>query len=183
MKRYTGIVGVFAFVFGLLWVSEPEPVAAQVSLSRGGQISLIATGTITATQVRKLNATPVEVIAAPASGNAIILESVRIMLDWNSIVYDNVASGEDVRFQYSGAGNALGSNVCDEATCINANGGADQFGYVTNAITVGINLNQSAVAVDITILGGEWANTDADSDGDSPLHYFIRYRVVTLDLS
>lgn len=183
MKRYTGIVGVFAFVFGLLWVSEPEPAAAQISLSRGGEVIQIATGSLTATQVRKLNNTPIEVIAAPGSGKVIVLESQQYMLDWNSVAYDSVAGGEDLLLQYTTANTRAGLGTCDNVTCFAPGGTADAFGNGVHGIESPTLRQTDNQGVEITVLNGEWATTDDDSDGDSPIRYRIRYRIVVLDLS
>jgi hypothetical protein len=142
----------------------------------------VATGTLTASQVRNLNTTPIEVIGAPGSGKAIIVESAQWMLDWNANAYDNVGAGEDLFLRYDTSVNEA-SGRCDSSSCINAAATADAFGH-----SEGIPDNLGIIpkdneAIDVIILVGSWAAADLDANGDSPVHYLIRYRVVTLDLS
>lgn len=141
----------------------------------------VATGTLTPTQVRNLNGTHITVISAPAAGTALVFESAQLMLDFGGTAYDNVASGEDIRFRYAGSG-AVVSEVCDEAACMNGDSGADQYGIVVARSIAGIDLT-AATGIEVEILNGEWATTDDDSDGNSPIHYLIRYRIVTVDIS
>jgi hypothetical protein len=138
----------------------------------------VAKGTLTATQVRNLRATPVEVIAAPAAGSAIVVESIQPMLDWNANAYDSVGAGEDIQL-VTGATALL--DVCDTATCLDLAAVADAYGHAANKRTSGI-IPKSATAVTIKNSGaGEWAAADLDANGDSPIHYKIRYRVIRLD--
>lgn len=140
----------------------------------------VATGTLTATQVRNLNATPVEVIAAVGAGNGVVIESSRLMLDWNANAYDNVGAGEDI-YLVNDAGNILAR--CDETTCIEADAVADRFGEAMGDQTaLGYELTDND-SISIAILSGEWAAADLDANGDSPIHYLIRYRIVSTDIS
>lgn len=164
---------------GLSW-----PAPNQLAFSSGGSdlgTWSVATGTLTATQVRKLNATPVEVIAAPGSGKALLVESVQFMFDYGGTIYDSIGAGEDLSLEYRSSGHNFVR--CDNANCIVANAASDNFGQVIGLSAADGRRLFDNEAADINILSGEWATTDDDSDGDSPIHYLIRYRITALDLS
>ena len=168
-----------AFVLGLL--SLDTVGSSQYGYNPEGIIT--ATGTLTAAQIRTLNATPVEILAAPAAGYAIAPVDMQFHLDYNSNVYDSVGAGEDLQIQYATGGTRIGLADCDaSANCINPGGAADDHGWVYMEQTRGRPL-LAATAVNITILSAEWATTDDDSDGDSPIHWKIRYRLIQVDLT
>lgn len=144
----------------------------------------VATGTLTATQVRTLFTTPVTVIAAPGSGKSLIVESVQFHLDYGGTVFDSVDAGEDIRVQYVTSDSEILS-PCDSSTCVIATQTSDSWGAAVGHHSSGnaaYRLRDND-GVELQILIGNWATTDDDSDGNSPMHYLIRYRVVTLDLS
>ena len=177
MKRFFTIAAALASALYLLVSYAP---IAESQLGYNPEGITIATGTLTATQVRKLNATPVEVIAAPGSGKAVVIESVRYMMDWGGTAFDSVGAGEDLSLEYTVASGII---TCDNSSCLPAGSAADVYGIsIGQNSFLGERLNDNA-AVDVTILSGEWASTDDDSDGNSLVRYRIRYRVVTLDLS
>jgi hypothetical protein len=140
----------------------------------------VATGTLSASQVRNLNATPVEVIAAPGVGKAIVIDSAQFMLDWESAAYDDDGAGEDLTVKFTTASASIA--VCDQALCMNADATADDFGIVMDSSShTGRPLAENE-GISITILVGEWAAADLDANGDSPVHYVIRYREVDVNL-
>lgn len=152
-------------------------LAADVQIVPPRDGYLVATGTLTASQVRNLNATPVTVIAAPGSGKAIVVDSLQLTLDFNSNVYDDDGAGEDFYLLYTG-GQAV-TNACDNATCLNVDQASDAFGYIQSNPVQGYVL-ASNTSVSITIASGELAAANNDANGDSPIRYRIRYRIVDL---
>ena len=54
------------------------------------------------TQVLALNATPIEVVAAPGAGLINIPTQVHLFLDFNSTAYAGIAGGEDLTLNYTG---------------------------------------------------------------------------------
>ena len=57
---------------------------------------------ITTAQVLALNATPIEVVAAPGAGLINIPTQIHLFLDYNSAAYAGVAGGEDLTLNYTG---------------------------------------------------------------------------------
>lgn len=59
--------------------------------------------TITAAQVRALNATPRTLVPAPGAGWALVFLGALFFLDFGSVAYDGIAVGEDLAVRYTGA--------------------------------------------------------------------------------
>ncbi len=136
----------------------------------------VAEGVIANAALRTLNATPVEVIAAPGAGFAVVIDSAQFMLDFATAGFDGVGATEDIILEYTGALNLLD---CDPVTCLDAAAGADAFGYSADIIPVDGFVPVAAAAVDIALLNGEWFG----AAGGSALRYSIRYRVIEVDFS
>ncbi len=142
-----------------------------------------ATGTLTATQVRKLNATPIDLIASPGAGKAIIVEDIELFMDWNANVYDAVGAGDDLQLEYAGGVDIMrieSAGFVDQVNDEKWYGKANAYD-VAAGVAGGIDLlTIDNEAVRITVLVGELAAADADVNGDSPIKWKIRYRVKTL---
>ncbi len=145
----------------------------------------VATGTLTATQVRKLNGTQVEAIAAPGNGKSIVVESFQVMLDYGGTIYDSIGAGEDLTLVYDVANTRAQVGDCDASTnCLDPAATADDFALVRGyQFSDNASRLESNDAVNWQILSGEWASTDDDTDGNSPIHYLIRYRIVATDIT
>jgi hypothetical protein len=141
----------------------------------------IVTGTLLPAQIRTLNATPVELVASPGSGNAIWVSSAQYMLDYGSFAYNDVGSGEDLVLR---TGTTNVQVTCDETLCLNADATSDQYArsQTSQLASLGQPLNDNT-ALSITITAGEWATSNSDLNGNSPIHYVIRYKVVPVDIS
>lgn len=148
----------------------------QLGYNPAGVINIVE-GTLSAAQVAILNATPIVVIAAPGSGKAIVIESLHVMLDWVSVAYDGEVGGEDLQLQYT-TGTQAALQACDNITCLNVDAVADTFGYVSAGTALGV-VPVDNDSVEMTINSGEIFT----AAGNSPIHYRIRYRIITLDLS
>lgn len=59
--------------------------------------------TITAAQVRTLNATPRTLVPAPGAGWALVFLGAVFFLDYGAVAYDGIATGEDLAVRYTGA--------------------------------------------------------------------------------
>lgn len=179
LRRFLLVVGIAASLLGLSTLA-PREAASQLGYNPEG-IS-IATGTLTATQVRKLNATAVEVIAAPGSGKSLVIITAQYMLDYGGTAYDQAAAGENLLLKYTTSGNRIIADALETNSCLGASETADSH-CITTIDGINILLLRDNQSASLAILNGEWATTDDDSDGNSPIHYSIRYRVVTRDLS
>lgn len=132
----------------------------------------IANVTITATELKALNATPKTLVAAPGAGKAIIPVAIQAFLDYATTAYDGIAAGEDLAFKYTNAsGTQLGSI---EATGF-LDASADATRYVDMGPATAINPTANAALV-AHMLTGEIAT------GDSPLKLRVHYRVIDVAL-
>lgn len=130
-----------------------------------------ASGTIANAAVRTLNATPVEVIAAPGAGKAIRVLRAEWLLDYTAPAFDAAASGDTLGLKYTNgsgaqclqtlAGNTIGAASADYRAFANA---ADSVIPVANA------------AVVAHIDAGEWYA----AAGGSALKYVVEYEIITL---
>lgn len=134
-----------------------------------------ATVTIATAAVKTLNATPVELVPAPGAGYANVLIGALAFLDYESVAYDNIASGEDLAIKYT---NGSGLQVAAFETTGFLDQTADQVrwvyptDYTTNAGQT-IVANAALVA---HMLSGEIAT------GNSPIKIRCYYRVVPTTL-
>jgi hypothetical protein len=139
---------------------------------------LEATGTIASAAVLTLNATPVELIAAPGAGKVVVVEEVQLFLDYGSADYV-AAAGEDLDITYASGSEIMqidsdngfltasaDSHLIAKTTVYDADAAT-----TANGLIYGGNANK---AVNLTILVGEVAT------GDSDLKYKVKYRIVDL---
>ncbi len=165
----------------------PFSTAAIDNLKSQGRL-LERTTTITAAQVRTLNATQVEIVPAPGAGLAIAVERVQFMLDFNSNAYNNDAAGEDL--VVTGGNFGIGSGVyvvrCDNAVCLDVDATQDEYGWTTAEDVTSTSGGHELVPntnLELGILGGEIASPNNDSSGDSPIIVRVYYRLLKVDLS
>jgi hypothetical protein len=138
-------------------------------------VMLEATGTIPggngAGKVGSLNASPVNLIAAPLAGEIIIIDEVEWFLDYASAAYDSVAAGDLLTLVYTGTTAALAAGLSvgfgDQAS--------DQH-RVVGPVSPPITTPVAAAGIDAYCAAGDWYA----AAGDSPLKYRIRYHVVTM---
>lgn len=129
--------------------------------------------TIATAAVRTLNATPVSVVPAPGAGFFIEVDSVRVMLDYNSAGYDAVAgSGEDLSFKYT---NASGAKVTGDIAGWGFGDATSDQQRLARGVAVTPVANAAIVA---HILSGEWYS----AAGNSPLLVEVFYRVRRVQL-
>lgn len=133
--------------------------------------------TITTAQLLALFTTPIELVPAPRTGNALIFEGAILMLDYNSVAYDGIGATEDLAISYT---NAAGLEVGEIETTGFLDQASDQSRYCRPAATASGDTSFTAVeaaALVIHMLIGNIAT------GNSPLRVKIYYRVVPIDLS
>jgi hypothetical protein len=129
-----------------------------------------ATVTVSASEMKALNATPKTLIAAPAAGKALILVAAELWLDYGSAAYAEIAGGEDLTIKYS---NDSGAVLATVETTGFLDATADAFRYVTPTTTAAFAPVAAAPLV-LHLLTGEIIT------GDSPLKIRITYRELTL---
>ena len=128
--------------------------------------------TITAAELKALNATPKTLIAAPGAGKAILPVDIAAFLDYGTVAYDGIAAGEDLAIKYTNAsGTQLG--VIETTGFLDAT--ADAFRHLNFCFTTAMNPTANAALV-AHMLTGEIAT------GDSPLKLRIHYRVINVTL-
>lgn len=130
-----------------------------------------ATGTIGAAALRTLNATPVEMIAAPAAGKYIKVLWVHWFLDYGGVAMDAAAAGDTLEAKYTnGAGAAVVDAVAGNAI------GAAAADYHTTVLAVPEVIPVAAAAIVAHINVGEWYA----AAGTSELKFVAYYQVCTL---
>ena len=127
------------------------------------------TVTVSSAELLALNATPKTLIAAPASGKALILVGAELWLDFATTAYNGIAAGEDLTVRYT---NASGTTLATIETIGFLDATADAFRYVTPA--AGTLTPVAAAPLILHLSAGEIAT------GDSPLKLRLLYRELTL---
>lgn len=131
--------------------------------------------TVSTAELKALNATPKQLVAAPGAGYALVLDSILLFLDYNSTAYDGIAGGEDLVVRYTdGSGTALATI---EATGF-LDQTSDQTRYATPTVqttTAGQTPAANAALV-LHMATGEIAT------GNSPLKVRVKYRTIPTTL-
>lgn len=133
--------------------------------------------TIATADVATLNATPVQLVAAPGANKFIAVQSITVALDYASAAYDGVGAGEDLSFQYVG-GSVKVSQDIDSASFLGETN--DELRFIAGtplqlaatADAAGFIPTVNA-AIDVQILSGEIYA----AAGDSPLDFRICYSI------
>ena len=136
----------------------------------------IARGQFTSTQFLILNGTPVEVVAAPGAGFAIIVHHAEFFLDYATTGY-TVGAGEDLALAYTNASGSLLTLPVDGGDFHDNT--ADSFAYAPGMLQAddqGLVLTANAAVVAF-LQSGDLA------DGDSPVNYAVYYRRIATTLS
>ncbi len=132
------------------------------------EVLVVKQGTIATGDVATMNATPVEMIAAPGAGFYIDVQSIHWFLDFAGVAYDAAAAGDTLEAKYTdGAGAAVCDAVAGDAI------GAAAADYHTKVAPVAEVIPVENAAIVAHINTGEWYA----AAGDSPLKYEIRYVV------
>lgn len=133
--------------------------------------ALRAEVTLTAAQVRTLNATPITVIAAPGAGKAVIPKVVEVYMPYGTAGYDSVGAGDDLELRYTnGSGNVIATV---EATGF-LDATSNQVRFVFPALTITPVANAAVV---VTLGIGEIYGAAGDSGLVVRVH---DYSIVTL---
>ena len=171
-----GVPGQVAMVIGI--AQEAGTVGAIIRfhvmpyLTRvlGESDILITDTTLTSAQILALNATPVQVLAAPGAGKAYIPVGCTAFYDYESAAYAEVAAGEDLVLSYT---DASGASLWKFETTGFLDQTADQVRYASPTQSGDTNLTPVAnAAVFAHLLTGEIIT------GDSPLKLRMAYRII-----
>jgi hypothetical protein len=129
--------------------------------------------TIPVASVKTLFATPVTLIAAPATGFAVVPIFAQFFLDFATTGYDAVGSGDDLVLKYT---NASGTTIMtvESTGFLDATADKTAFGFPPASYVA-----TPAAAVVAHILTGEIFS----AAGDSPLLAKVWYRVLPVALS
>ena len=138
----------------------------------------VAEVTITSPQLLALNATPIELVAAPGAGKALILKGVQLHLDYNSAAYAGIAAGEDLAVKYT---DGSGVQVAEIETTGFLDQTADQYRWAYPADTLGATASEVTPAANAALVAHMLVGEIIT--GDSPLHLKVFYREIDLDLS
>lgn len=122
--------------------------------------------TLTSAQLLALYTTPIDAIAAPPAGIALVPLAATLFLDYGGTAYDGIAAGEDLVLRYTDGSGAIAATV--EATGF-LDASADAHRHVTFAALA--TLTPAAKLV--------WHMTTGNiATGNSPLKTRVRYRLV-----
>jgi hypothetical protein len=159
-------------VIGVALKSASTSGIIPVLLGLSGQVTdsatFVQTGTITTTQLLALYTTEQTVIAAPGENKAIIIVGITLMLDFATVAYDGVASGENIEVRYTGKSGAL---VCTVETDPFITSAADAIVYI-EPTTAALIVPVANAPIVFFMAAGNIAT------GDSPLKYKIEYKII-----
>jgi hypothetical protein len=149
-----------------------NPTSVVISLLGAGGI---ASGIISNAQMLAgIYAHPVQLIPPPGANKMIVVRNAVLSIVYNSVQYQN---GGAIRFQYDSTIHGAGVNAC--ATTVAA---ADINGATANNSQLllgvlqawGLNTTWANLGIYLSCATGEFTN------GDSPLHYSVDYRIANL---
>lgn len=151
------IAGIVEFVDSQgVWVEFEPMVGREIEVDQ----------TLTSAQLLALNGTPIDAIAAPPAGIALVPLSATAFLDFNSVAYDGIATGEDLVPRYTDSSGAIAATI--ETTGF-LDAAADAHRHITFASQA--TLTPAAKLV--------WHMTTGNiATGNSPLKTRVRYRLV-----
>lgn len=124
--------------------------------------------TIATAAVLTLNATPVQLVAAPGAGLMLVPEFAVLFLDYNSAAYDGIAAGEDLTIRYTNASGALVATI-ETDPFLAATADAVR---IVRPVTTAAHLPVANAALVLHLSTGEIAT------GNSPLKVRTYYRVL-----
>jgi len=146
---------------GTNWVS---------SAAAGGSV-LVATGTLTSSQIKAINSSPIALVAAQGAGKAIIPLQLVVKLNYGSNVFV-AGSGQQIRLCYGTSiiATAVSNSIITASS--NRMGYSNAFSYTDNAASSTQNVALNFYTTDSAITG--------NASNDSTITWELLYIVVTL---
>lgn len=123
--------------------------------------------TLTAAEVKALNATPKVLVAAPGAGKVLEFVSATAILDYNSAAYAGVGATEDLAIRFTDGSGAIVSTTLEVTGFLDQT--SDQL-RTHKAISTDLTPVANAALV-LHMLNGEITT------GDSPVRYKVNYRI------
>ena len=134
-------------------------------VANGNEAAQVEKVEVTSAELLASNTTPVTLLSAPGAGKYLVVDSITGFVDFNSAAYDTNTTLEFRYTDESGAKVATDSAVLLPSTAdtvVNVGGVEAEVTAVANAPVV------------LATATGDPAN------GDSPMTFFVKYRVVSL---
>jgi len=136
----------------------------------------IKKGQLTSAQILALNGTPIECIAAPGAGYAIIVDHAEFFLDYGTATYVDEA-GDDLVLTYTDGSGIEVINPIDGADFVGL--GADAFAYSAGHVQADV---QGFIPTANAAIVAFMKNSEVTT-GDSPINYAIYYRRIPVTLT
>jgi len=135
----------------------------------------IARGQLSSAEILALNGTPIEVIAAPGAGYAIIVDHAEFFLDYGTATYDEGA-GEDLVLTYTDGSGIEVINPVDGADFLGL--AADAFAYSAGHVQADVQgfIPTANAAIVAFMKSGEVIT------GDGVVNYAVYYRRIATTL-
>ncbi len=136
-------------------------------LAVGESYSGVAVVQVLAAAVQTLNATEVEVLAAPGAGNYYTVQMVEAFLDHQGVDYDGAGAGEDLVLKYTDtSGDEITTTIDHDGF---GNASADAYGLMVQEVATPV-LNAAVV---LHLLNGEWYAAAGDGIVNLRIHYTV----------
>jgi hypothetical protein len=132
--------------------------------------------TLTAAQVKALNASPITLVAAPGAGFANVFEGAIVAFTYGTVAYGGIAAGEDLAIRYTDGSGA-------QAGAVETTGFLDQTSSQMRYVRPFANA-AAALVSDVTPVANAplvaHMLTGEITTGDSPVKVRVFYRVVPI---
>ncbi len=150
---------------------------AAIDTTIGAHLVAYVDANVTAAELLALNATAIEMVAAPGAGKALVFMGAGIEYDFVATACTGVAAGEDLVFKYTNAsGEQVSAHVETTGMIDQGNDELRWVAPVSADAAVSDVTPLSNAALVLNLLVGEVA------DCGSPLDVRIYYRVIPVDL-
>lgn len=136
-----------------------------------GVVGLVSKTQLTTAQVLALRATNIELIAAPASGYAIVVTGVHIYLDYNAADYVQVAATDALAVKYSSS---------TEITELGTEAQMTTFLEASADASLAVNVEADVVPVAATAVDLDNNGAAEWTTGDSTISVMVFYNIVPM---